>query len=138
MNKIMYWLKNLLFILYLVSYIILVPNIFKIEIFGKIFLIIGILYTITFFILFLEKNDKLNYNIINNILSSLLYLYIFLIAYKYLTLKDMYIFNTNYFKFNYIMITISTIAIIFNNYLIKTENQVKTKKKCIYQIKTFT
>lgn len=127
MNKIMYWLKNLLFILYLVSYIILVPNIFKIEIFGKIFLIIGILYTITFFILFLEKNDKLNYNIINNILSSLLYLYIFLIAYKYSTLKDMYIFNTNYFKFNYIMITISTIAIIFNNYLIKTENQVKTK-----------
>lgn len=117
MNKIIYRIRNLSFILYLVAFIILMPNIKKIEVIGNLLLVSCVFYTLLMYYFYLKKDEKLNNNIIQNLLTIFLYLYIFFVAIKYKQFNN-YELNITYFKINYILIIISTLGIGLNNFLL--------------------
>lgn len=119
MNKAVYWIKNLLFFLYLYGYIKLIPNIYDSGFIGILFLWFGILYICIFYYMFFKKINILNNSIPQNILSILLYLYVFLVSCKYNEINSYNIVNLFYFQINYLILVISTIGVIINNFLIE-------------------
>lgn len=120
MNKFIYWIKNILFFLYLYAYIKLVPNIYEVGVIGICFLLVGIFYILTMFYFYMKKDEKLNNNIPQNLLTIILYLYVFLVSYKYGTLSYLDDFAyLRYFQVNYFIIIISTFVLSINNFLIK-------------------
>ncbi len=124
MNKIIYWIKNIFYLLYMFGYIKLIPNIYDAGFVGFLFLIFGIVYMLLIYYFMFLKNENLNNNIPQNILSIFLYLYVFLISCKYSEISNLNIIvNMFYFKVNYLIIIISTFGVIMNNYLISRSNK---------------
>ena len=79
------------------------------------------IYSFNYFIF--EKNEKLNDSIPQNILSIFLYLYVFLISYKYCEITNInVVINMFYFKVNYLIIIIATFGVLINNFLISRSN----------------
>lgn len=123
-EKILYWLKNIAFFFFLFGSIKLLPNIDEIGIIGTIFLIFIIIYSIFNIGCFLKKDDNLNKDVIQNIISIFLYLYVYLIAMKYLQIeKEFLIINNIYFYINYIIASVSMIGLITNTCLIFSINK---------------
>lgn len=124
LNKILYRIKNVSFLFFLFGYITLIPNIEQAGIIGKLFLATGIVYTLFIYLCYIKKNDNLNNNFFQNILTIFLYIYVFIIACKYNNIiKYGYVLNMQYFKINYLIIIISVIAISFNNILLCDKNR---------------
>ena len=115
-NKIFYMIKNMFFIFFLISIIVLVPNILEMNIIGNIFLIIVISYIILELGVFTLKDKETNNNILHNILSIMLYVYICLIAYRYIdSIENInYVVNPLYFKINYILAMVGIMGICLN------------------------
>ncbi len=123
MNRFIYWMKNIFYLLYMVGYIRLIPNIYDSGFVGTLFLIFGIIYMILVYYFIFEKNEKLNDSIPQNILSIFLYLYVFLISYKYCEITNInVVINMFYFKVNYLIIIIATFGVLINNFLISRSN----------------
>ena len=119
MNKILYWLKNITFFLYMFGYIYLIPNIYECGFIGILFLNFGIIYILLTYYFFFKKDEKVNYNIPLNLLSIFLYMYVFLISKKYTELTPSNIVNLFYFQVNYIVIIFATFGVCINNFLIQ-------------------
>lgn len=114
--NILYILKIILFIPFLCGLIQLIPSIFQTGIIGIIFLVLTILYILNSGLIFLIKDKKINNNLLQNIMSILLYVYISLIAYRYITINKEFLINQNdmYFKLNYIIAGIGMLGALFN------------------------
>ena len=123
-GKLLYRIKNVLFILFLIGCINLVPSLYEEGIMGILLLILFIIYSLTMFIFFLKKNSNLNNNIMNNILGIILYIYVYLISIKYLDSLGIEL-NEMYFTINYIVLSISMIGMIFSSIVLVSE---KVKK----------
>lgn len=107
----------------MVGYIRLIPNMYDAGFVGTLFLIFGIIYMILVYYFIFEKNEKLNDSIPQNILSIFLYLYVFLISYKYCEITNInVVINMFYFKVNYLIIIIATFGVLINNFLISRSN----------------
>lgn len=119
MNKVLYWLKNITFFLYIIGYIYLIPNIYDCGFIGRLFLNFGIVYILLTYYFFFKKDRKVDYNIPLNILSIFLYIYVFLISRKYIDLTTSNIVNLYYFQVNYIIILIASFGVIINNFLVQ-------------------
>lgn len=122
-NKILQIIKYILFIIFLLSLIKLIPSTIKVGIIGQIFLTISIIYIISEAFIFLIKDKKSENNILQNIMKIILYIYVALLAYRYITFIEnpVYQISNIYFKINYIITSIGMIGIIFNSITILNE-----------------
>lgn len=123
-GKLLYRIKNILFILFLLGCINLVPNLYEKGIMGILLLILFIIYSLFMLFFFLKKNSNLNNNIMNNILGIILYIYVYLISIKYLDTLGIEV-SEMYFTINYIVLAISMIGMIFSSIVLISE---KVKK----------
>jgi hypothetical protein len=119
-KKILSITKIIFFLISIVGLILLMPNMLKIGITGIILIIVSIIYILANGMLFLLKIKRINNNLVFNILNNFLYLYIALVAYKYISSTNTlnYVINNTYFKINYIIIVISMIGILVNAFII--------------------
>ena len=123
-NKLVQIIKLILFLIFLIGLTRLIPSALKVETIGTIFLIISIIYILTEAFIFLLKNKKISNNILQNIMKIILYIYVALLAYRYVNFAEnpIYVINENYFKLNFIITSIGMLGIIFNSLTILNEN----------------
>lgn len=112
-NKIFYRIKNLLFLLFLYGNIKLIPKLNSVGTIGKIYLIMVVIYTLFIAYAYFKKSDQLNSNITNNIISMVLYIYVYLISTRVLNIQMLHYFNVNY-----IIVFILMIQIFINSILL--------------------
>lgn len=124
-GSILYIISNILFILSTISVITLYPNIIEIGYLGFLFITTYLLHSIIIIYFFLIKDEKLNNNIVENIVLIMLYAYIVLISTKYNQLKnnDIYEIDNLYFKINYVVSSISLLSLTFNKFLIRANKE---------------
>lgn len=129
-GSILYIISNILFILSTISVITLYPNIIEIGYLGFLFITTYLVHSIIIIYFFLIKDEKLNNNIVENIVLIMLYAYIVLISTKYNQLKnnDIYEIDSLYFKINYVVSSISLLSLTFNKFLIRANKKIETKK----------
>lgn len=124
LKQILYIISNLLFIAGTISCIYLYPNMIETGYLGFLFITTYLLHAIITIYYFLIKDEKLNNNIVENIVLIMLYAYIILITTKYKQLSnDIYEIDTLYFKINYVVASISLLSLTFNKVLIRTNNK---------------
>ncbi len=121
-NKVFYEIKNLLFLLFLYGNIKLIPYLKEVGIFGNIYLLIVVLFTLIIAYAYIKKSNKLELNIINNIASIVLFIYVYLLSSKILTIRQSY-----YYNINYLIAIILMIDIIINSLLL-----VNNKNKNVF------
>lgn len=123
-NKILNITKQILFLFSIASLILLVPNIISIGTIGIFLIIISIIYILANSLLFIIKAKGINNNLVFNILNNFLYLYICLVAYKYLSSisSTTYVLNDLYFQINYLIIIISMLGVLLNSVIIIKNN----------------
>lgn len=119
-NNVLYRIKNILFILFLLGFIKLLPNIKEIDVFGTIIIILVIIFSIIMFYCYGVKDKNLNSNSIQNFLTILLYIYVFIVSCKYTQSinNNLNSISNLYFIINYIIIVISMIGVSANNIVI--------------------
>lgn len=121
MKKIIYYLRIILFVLYLITMFLLIDKLYKTSFLSIIYYIFNIIYSI-FIIISIISKKKIFKNIISyNLLNIGIYLYTFML---YKIIKDNsfldIINNKVYFNNNYIMMSIllfglTTYTLILNN-----------------------
>ena len=122
-NKIkalIYYIKNILFILTIFSMLYLLMPSKTIGLLGTIFQITFIIYVIVEIIVIILKQKEISKNTIRNILSIFLYFYFILLAYRY---KDAIsyevISNKSYCFINILIMEISILIIMFYSFMIR-------------------
>lgn len=123
MKKILYYIRLILFIAYLICMFLLIDKVLTISIFGSIFFLLNIIYSF-FMILTILSKKKIFINTISyNILNIGIYIYIFIIYYmSYISSKLVILSNITYYRNNFILISILLLAqIIYTIYLNKEE-----------------
>ena len=121
LKKTMLYSRHISFIIFLIAEIILYPSFEKFE-FGKICLIVSLVYIVVTFIMFFVKNKNEESSVFNNFVLCFLHIYILFVAYKYYLIKDYAIIsNTSYFSFNFLMISICISILCINNLFITIE-----------------
>ena len=121
LKKTMLYSRHISFIIFLIAEIILYPSFEKFE-FGKICLIVSLVYIVVTFIMFFVKNKNEESSVFNNFVLCFLHIYILFVAYKYYLIKDYAIIsNTSYFSFNFLMISICISILCINKLLITIE-----------------
>lgn len=117
LEKIIRAIKIVFFYLYILCLIKLLPNILTNDFTGIMFLILSILHIILVTLKFLIKDEKIDYDLFQNTMSIIIYIFIGLIALRYhqsLNNENM-IINQMFFKINYVVANIGLLALIFNN-----------------------
>lgn len=117
LEKIIRAIKIVFFYLYILCLIKLLPNILTNDFTGIMFLILSIIHIILVTLKFLIKDEKIDYDLFQNIMSIIIYIFIGLIALRYhqsLNNENM-IINQMFFKINYVVANIGLLALIFNN-----------------------
>lgn len=105
-KEILLYIRHISFIAFLVAIIVLYPSFDKYKI-GNICLIVSLVYIILTFMMIFVKNKNEEDNFLSNIVLCFLHLYICFVAYKYQTIGSYALFNnTEYFSFNFLMISI--------------------------------
>ena len=117
LSSIIYRLRNVLFLLFMVGLIRLIPNIKELEFIGTIFLFIYLLLDLYFYGC---KSKELNNNKFQNILVIFLYVYVFIVSQRYInSINDFtYEVDNMYYLINYIIISLSLICISINNFIL--------------------
>ena len=119
-KRLILYFRHISFILFLVAIIILYSGFEKFN-FGKLCLIISFIYIIITFIMFFIKNKYEETNVFNNLVLCFLHFYICFVAYKYyLVWNYPVISNSNYFGFNFLMISICMSILSVNKIIIST------------------
>ena len=119
MNKLIYYLRFILFIPFLICLFLLIDKIFTLKIFGTIFFIFCLLY-IVFIILSILSKKKIFINTTSyNILNIGIYFYYFIIFYFTYNLTSLEILNNRtYYNNNFILMCILLgFQIIYTIYL---------------------
>ena len=121
MKKILYYLRLLLFIPYLVIIFLLIDNLYKTSFLSIIFFLLNLIYSFIMILTTLSKKKIYQETISFNFLNIGIYTYIFML-YKITSTNSILdiINNKAYFNNNYIMLSIlliglTTYAIFLNN-----------------------
>lgn len=121
MKKIIYYLRIILFVLYLITMFLLIDKLYKTSFLSIIYYIFNIIYSIFIIISIISKKKVFKEIISYNLLNIGIYLYTFML---YKIIKDNsfldIINNKVYFNNNYIMMSIllfglTTYTLILNN-----------------------
>ena len=121
MKKILYYLRLLLFIPYLVIIFLLIDNLYKTSFLSIIFFLLNLIYSFIMILTILSKKKIYQETISFNFLNIGIYTYIFML-YRITSTNSILdiINNKTYFNNNYIMLSIlliglTTYAIFLNN-----------------------
>lgn len=111
-NKLFYYTRILLFIVYLIIMLLLINNIYKLETFSIIFYLSNLIYSFLIILSILSKKRNFKNNITFNLLNIGVYIYIFTLytIVKSNSALDI-VNNVVYFRNNFIMITTLLIGI---------------------------
>ena len=121
MKKILYYLRLLLFIPYLVIIFLLIDNLYKTSFLSIIFFLLNLIYSFILILTILSKKKIYQETISFNFLNIGIYTYIFMLYRITSTNSILDIINNKaYFNNNYIMLSIlliglTTYAIFLNN-----------------------
>ncbi len=121
MKKILYYLRLLLFIPYLVIIFLLIDNLYKTSFLSIIFFLLNLIYSFIMILTILSKKKIYQETISFNFLNIGIYIYIFMLYRITSTNSILDIINNKaYFNNNYIMLSIlliglTTYAIFLNN-----------------------
>ena len=121
MKKILYYLRLLLFISYLVIIFLLIDNLYKTSFLSVVFFLLNLIYSFIMILTILSKKKIYQETISFNFLNIGIYTYIFMLYRITSTNSILDIINNKaYFNNNYIMLSIlliglTTYAIILNN-----------------------
>ena len=121
MKKILYYLRLLLFIPYLVIIFLLIDNLYKTSFLSIIFFLLNLIYSFIIILTILSKKKIYQETISFNFLNIGIYTYIFMLYRITSTNSILDIINNKaYFNNNYIMLSIlliglTTYAIFLNN-----------------------
>lgn len=121
MKKILYYLRLLLFIPYLVIIFLLIDNLYKTSFLSIIFFLLNLIYSFILILTILSKKKIYQETISFNFLNIGIYIYIFMLYRITSTNSILDIINNKaYFNNNYIMLSIlliglTTYAIFLNN-----------------------
>lgn len=120
LSSIIYRLRNILFILFMIGLIRLIPNIKELEFIGTIFIIFVFIYLLLDLYFYGCKSKELNNNKFQNILVILLYIYVFIVSQRYInSINDFtYEVDNMYYLINYIIISLALICISINNFIL--------------------
>ena len=121
MKKILYYLRLLLFISYLIMIFLLIDNLYKTSFLSIIFFLLNLVYSLVMILTVLSKKKIYQETISFNFLNIGIYTYIFML-YRITSTNSILdiINNKSYFNNNYIMLSIlliglTTYAIFLNN-----------------------
>ena len=121
MKKILYYLRVLLFIPYLIMIFLLIDNLYKTSFLSIIFFLLNLVYSFIMILTILSKKKIYQETISYNLLNIGIYTYIFML-YRITSTNSILdiINNKSYFNNNYIMLSIlliglTTYAIFLNN-----------------------
>lgn len=121
MKKILYYLRLLLFIPYLVIIFLLIDNLYKTSFLSVVFFLLNLIYSFIMILTILSKKKIYQETISFNFLNIGIYTYIFML-YRITSTNSILdiINNKTYFNNNYIMLSIlliglTTYAIFLNN-----------------------
>lgn len=121
MKKILYYLRLLLFIPYLVIIFLLIDNLYKTSFLSVVFFLLNLIYSFILILTILSKKKIYQETISFNFLNIGIYIYIFMLYRITSTNSILDIINNKaYFNNNYIMLSIlliglTTYAIFLNN-----------------------
>ena len=127
-SKIIYYIKLFLFIINFYFIFVMIHNILDTKIYGIIFIIFYLIYTVKILLEILSKKDRYKNDFIYNSMQIGLIAYIMIISIRCLIEKT-YVtrFSYPFFKINFIILTILIIFILLYNYVGLNE-QKKTSK----------
>ena len=113
MKKFIYYLRIILFIVFLISLFLLIDKLFTIRPFGALFFIIGLIYSLIMILTILSKKKAFLDAISYNILNIGVYLYTTVLCYITVTSSKLTVLNNNfYYKNNFILMIILFIGLI--------------------------
>ena len=122
--KIIYYIKNILFVLYLVTMFLLMDNIYKSNFLDIIYFTLNLFYSFIIILTILSKKKIFKETISYDILNIGIYLYTFML-YKITisnSLLDI-INNQTYFQNNYILVSILLLGLIIYTLILNKDNQ---------------
>ena len=128
--NIFYYFKMIMFILFLVAVIKIVPSMFEIGVIGIVFLVLLTIYIGVELVIIALKRNNIKTNIMVNLMGITLYVYVILLAIKYMESVNNvnYTINPMYFKINYTIALIGIIGIAINQILLLFEEDQKFDK----------
>ena len=124
MKKIIYYLRIVLFTLYLIEMFLLIDKIYKANFICTLYFILNFLYAFIMILTMLSKKKIFKETISYNILNIGIYIYSFMllkITYSNTTLDILS--NEIYFRNNFIMLSILLIGIIIYSLIINKESK---------------
>ena len=122
--KILYYIRIILFILYLFCMFLLIDKVLTINIFGSIYFFVSLIYSVLIILSILSKKNIFITTISYNILNIGIYLYTFILYYfSYVSTKLEILNNNNYFKNNFIFISLLLIFEIFYTLFLNSEEK---------------
>ena len=121
MKKILYYLRLLLFIPYLVIIFLLIDNLYKTSFLSIIFFLLNLIYSFIVILTILSKKKIYQETISFNFLNIGIYIYIFML-YRIISknsildiINNKAYFNNNYIMLSILLIGLTTYAIFLNN-----------------------
>ncbi|MBQ8472578.1 MAG: hypothetical protein IJ501_03650 [Bacilli bacterium] len=124
MKKIIYYLRIVLFTLYLIAMFLLIDKIYRANFFCTLYFLLNFIYSFIMILTILSKKKIIKETISYNILNIGIYLYSFMllkITYSNTTLDILS--NEIYFRNNFIMLSILLIGIIIYSLIINKESK---------------
>lgn len=121
MKKILYYLRLLLFIPYLVIIFLLIDNLYKTSFLSVIFFLLNLIYSFIIILTILSKKKIYQETISFNFLNIGIYTYIFMLYRITSTnsildiINNKVYFNNNYIMLSILLIGLTTYAIFLNN-----------------------
>lgn len=124
MKKIIYYFRNILFVIYLITMFLMIDNIYKQNFFETLYFILNLIYSFIIILTILSKKKVFKNTISYNILNIGLYIYS-MVLYKISTLNTRLeiLNNQAYYQNNFIMISILLISLIVYSLIINKENK---------------
>ena len=114
MKKIIYYLKNILFLFYLIGTFLLIDKLFTIKPFGLIYFLLCLIYSFIMILSILSKKKCFINAVSYNLLSISIYIYtIFLCYLTNMSSKLTILSNSAYYKNNFVLLYILFIGLIF-------------------------
>ncbi len=118
LSKIIYYIKLILFVAHFYFTFIMLHNILDTGIYGIIYLVFYLVFVIKIIIELLSKKGRYKNDLIYNFMQIGLYAYLIIISLK-TTIEKVYVtrLTYNYFRLNYVILTILIVFIFIYNYL---------------------
>lgn len=122
MKKLFYFLRLILFVIYLICMFLLINKLYNPNIFSNLYFYLNLIYSFVIILSILSKKGIFKNTISYNILNIGIYIYtimLFIITKKNSVLDI--INNTSYFKNNFLMISILLVGIISYSLILNNE-----------------